>query len=216
MKKNRSESGYEALEAKRPRLALRLWRRMILPKVRANDNHSALNHLYAMEDPWQMSSGKEQSRFIQTNELISRHFGHLERILEIGCGEGHQSEYLARLCERLDGLDVSARAVARAKTRLPSARFSVGEVGEIPWGIGPEEKYDLVVACEVLYYLSDVPKAIESMSRVGKACLVTFFAPSARRIAAPLDEIDGLEKGWIHHGSETWLWALWRPANTKV
>ena len=71
---------------------------------------------------------REQSRFIQTNALIEARIGRVETILELGSGEGHQSEHLSRLCRRLDGVDVSARAVQRAQEKLPNCRFGVGEV----------------------------------------------------------------------------------------
>lgn len=196
-------------------VALKIWRRLLLPKIKDNDNHVGLNQLYAMNDPWQMSSAKEQARFIQTNDVILRKFGRVGSILEIGCGEGHQSEHLSKLCDRLDGVDVSQRAIGRAKERVPTGRFGVGDIHTLPWSLEPGETYDLVVACEVLYYVSDIKKTLDGMSRIGRGCLVTFFAPSARRVAMHVDSISGAEKGWIHHDPETWLWALWRASDTR-
>lgn len=51
------------------------------------------------------------------------------------------------MCDQLYGLDVSERA----GERLPSARFGVGEITALPWELPPGGKYDLVVACKVLY-----------------------------------------------------------------
>lgn len=192
----------------------KLWKRYALRDVHANDNHQGLDRLYALPDPWGMASAREQSRFEQTNALIAARLGTPASILELGCGEGHQSEHLARLCQRLHGLDVSERAVLRARERLPGSGFSVGDVQSHLASLGgPAEQppYELVVACEVLYYMSDIDAALQAMSQLGRHCLVTFFCPSARKVAAPLLAMPGLERGWIYHDPYAWLWAWWTP-----
>ncbi len=197
------------------RIVSRVWRRYALPGVGANDNHGALQRLYALPDPWGMTTLREQSRFIQTNALIEARIGRVETILELGSGEGHQSEHLSRLCRRLDGVDVSARAVQRAQEKLPNCRFGVGEVTALPWQGEESARYDLVVACEVLYYLSDASIAIDRMSRLGRTCLVTFFCPAARKVAPYLEAIPEMERGWIFHEPYAWLWAIWRPSRPR-
>lgn len=193
------------------KLVSKVWRRFALRGIGANDNHVGLDRLYALPDPWGMTSTREQSRFSQTNAVIAAHAGRVRTLLEIGSGEGHQSEHLATLCDRLYGLDVSERAVERARERLPRAQFGVGEIGALPWAPPEGGRYDLVVACEVLYYLSDIEAAVRHMSQLGHACLVTFFCPSARRVAQHLEAIPGLQRGWIYHDPYAWLWAFWRP-----
>ena len=192
-------------------LMAKLWRRYALRELSASDNHVGLQRLYALPDPWDMRSEREQSRFKQTNALIEELVGRLGSILEIGCGEGHQSTHLALLCNRLDGIDVSERAVQRARMRAPLCRFGVGEVSALPWTLPVGERYDLVVACEVLYYMSDVDAALRAMSQQGRACLVTFFGPSARMVAPRLVGLPGMKRGWFYHEPYVWLWAFWRP-----
>lgn len=197
------------------RIVSKVWRRYAMRGIGANDNHAGLDKLYALPDPWGMTTEREQSRFAQTNAVIAAHAGHVGTLLEIGSGEGHQSEHLATLCDQLYGLDVSERAVERARERLPAARFGVGEITALPWEPPPGGKYDLVVACEVLYYLSDIGKAVEAMSSLGRACLVTFFCPSARRVAQHLQDLPGVRRGWIYHDPYAWLWAYWEPGSDR-
>ena len=192
-------------------LMAKLWRRYALRELSASDNHAGLQRLYALPDPWDMRSEREQSRFVQTNALIEKLVGPVGSMLEIGCGEGHQSTHLSSLCDRLDGLDVSERAVQRARSRAPHCRFGVGEVSALPWTVPAGERYDLIVACEVLYYMSDIEATLRAMSRNGRACLVTFFAPSARVVAPHLADLPGLQRGWLYHDPYAWLWAFWRP-----
>ena len=200
-------------------LVAKLWRRYAMRELRARDNHAGLDKLYALPDPWDMRSEREQSRFVQTNALIERLAGRVSSMLEIGCGEGHQSAHLRALCDRLDGIDVSERAVSRAHARVPDCRFGVGEVSRLPWTQAEGERYDLVVACEVLYYMGDIPATLRAMSRQGRACLVTFFCPSARVVAPHLTDLSGAQRGWLYHDPYAWLWAFWRtgatPANVE-
>lgn len=196
------------------KLVSKLWRRYALRNVRSNDNHAGLDKLYALRDPWGMTTEHEQSRFRQTNAVIDSLVGRVGTLLEVGSGEGHQSEHLARLCERLDGLDVSQRAVSRARDRLPQCRFGVGELSAMPWSMQEGERYDLVVACEVLYYLKDIRQAVDTMSQLGRSCLVTFFCPAVRLVAQHVESIPGLQRGWIYHAHDAWLWAFWQPQAT--
>lgn len=194
-------------------LVSKAWRRYAMRNISSNDNHAGLDKLYALPDPWGMTTEREQSRFRQTNEVIASLVGKVDTLLELGSGEGHQSEHLALLCQRLDGLEVSERAAARARERLPQCRFGVGEMSALPWALPQGGRYDLVVACEVLYYFSDIRQTVETMSRLGRSCLVTFFAPSARRVAQHLEAIPGMQRGWIYHDPYAWLWAYWEPAD---
>jgi predicted TPR repeat methyltransferase len=121
---------------------------------------------------------------------------------------------LASLCERLHGLDLSERAVQRARQRLPQAQFAVGDLSAaLPWATPAGGKYDLVTACEVLYFFADVEATVQRMSALGKACFVSFFSPTARLVAEPLAGLPGLQRGWIYHDTCAWLWAFWRPGS---
>ncbi len=186
------------------------WRRIAMRNLSGSDNHTQLDRLYALPDPWQMTSAREQFRFEATNALLAAKAGRVATILEVGCGEGHQSQHLAGLCDQLYGIDVSPRAVERARTRVPGARFDVGTLPLVPH-TPPGGRFDIVVACEVLYYMSDVAGAVHAMSELGDACLVTFFGPSARTVAKHVDSLPGVERGWFFHDPYAWLWAYWRP-----
>jgi len=150
------------------------------------DQHDRFDIAYRFKNPWSMDSRREQGRFQGTNAIIEREFGHVGRLLELGCGEGHQSEHLARLCGQLHGLDPSARAIQRARRRLPAAQLSVGDLFAQPW-VGEHDRFDVVVGCEMLYYVADVPALLDTITRLAPACLVTYLARA--------DELDGLLGG---------------------
>lgn len=187
----------------------RLWMKYALRGVGGSDNHARLDLAYRMEDPWNMDSALERARFEATNRVIERAFGKVGSVLEIGCGEGHQTEWLARLSDRQYGIDVSPHAVERAQARLPQAQFAAVDLFQQPWG-EQRHRFDLVTACEVLYYLSDPAATLERMRHLGRNGLVTFFAPACGRVGPHLEKIPGLRKDWIFHGGTAWLVGWWR------
>lgn len=191
------------------KLKRRLWMKYALREVSGSDNHAQLDRIYALEDPWNMDSAQETARFEATNALIERHFGRVGDLLEIGCGEGHQTRWLARVSERQYALDVSARAVERARQRVPKAQFHIGDVFTQSW-TPPGGRFDLVTACDVLYYLSDPAATLAQMRRIGRAGLVTFYAPACGRVAPAVNAIPGVQRDWFSHGHVAWLAAWWR------
>lgn len=187
----------------------RMWMKYAMRGVGGADNYDRLDMAYALGDPWNMESPAEQRRFEMTNALIERAFGRVGSVLEVGCGEGHQTRALRRLADEVYGIDVSAKAIERARERLPDAQFAAADIHQQPWG-DAQDRFDLVVACEVLYYIKDVPATIARMRHLGRACFVTFFAPALGRVSHHLDGIEGLQKDWMQHGGETWLVCWWR------
>ena len=187
----------------------RMWMRYAMRGVGGADNYQRLELAYRLGDPWNMDSGLEQARFAATNELLERAFGHVGSLLEIGCGEGHQTLALQALADQVHGLDVSQTAIERARVRVPGAQFAATDIAGQPWG-GGAGRFDLVVACEVLYYIRDIPATLERMNHLGRACFVTFFVPALGRVGPHLDAVPGLQKDWIHRDGVTWLACWWR------
>ena len=197
------------LRRKANRVLRRQWLKYSLKNVTNNDNHEGLDRIYRVADPWNLDSPREHARFEATNGMIRRHFGNVGDLLEIGSGEGLQSTYLSRVCRNLHGVEVSPTAVARARKRLPQARFESGDLHTQDW-LKHGRRFDLVVACEVLYYVSDLDATIAEMNRLGDACLVSFFTGEAYKMASKLDRIEGVQKEWFCYDGVTWLMAWWR------
>lgn len=199
-----------AAREKAEQLLRRTWMKYALRGVRQNDAHGRLDLAYKMPDPWHMASEQEQARFVATNEIIRRELGtSFNTILEIGCGEGHQTEHLAELAGRITGLDVSATAVERAEKRLPEGEFLVGDLYAQPWA-KERGHFDLVTACEVIYYMSDMPGFLRTIDRLGRSCLVTYFAPAARKVEAHVMAMPGVQKTTFRHGEVEWVAAWWK------
>ena len=131
----------------------RVWMERTFPGgTRHWTEKSRFDKLYLIQDPWSLNKlESERFRFAQVNRVIQNQFGHPSRLLEIGCGEGFQSSFLKSTCDHLYGVDVSQRAVRRARKRCHGATFAVGDIHNLPEVVAPF-RFDLVTACEVLYY----------------------------------------------------------------
>lgn len=187
----------------------RLWMKYAMRGVSAADAHGRLDLAYAVDDPWNMQSERERARFEATNRIALEAFGPVHSLLEIGCGEGHQTEYLQRIARDVFALDVSTRAIERARQRVAGAQFHVGDVFDQPWG-ARRHRFDLVTACDVLYYMADPRAAIDRMRHLAPRGLVTFYAPTCANVVPHLTHVPGLRRDWISHGSTAWLVAWWR------
>lgn len=190
------------------RFARSAWKRLFLRSVGYADRHTDLEQLYRLRDPWDMDSAKEQFRFEKTNAFVESHLGRTGSVLEIGCGEGHQSAYLARICDRLIGIDVSERAVARAASRCPNAVFFSGDMYSANQ-VDSYAPFDLVTACEVLYYMKDVQSAMNRMFSIGNAVLVSYYDKQAASLDPVLDEYPEAERGSFEWEGTVWHLRLW-------
>jgi SAM-dependent methyltransferase len=91
-----------------------------------------------------------------------------KRVLEIGLGEGSESERLIRGGARWSGLDLTAESVSRVRTRLelrglPYEDLQQGSVLDLPFEDG---HFDLVFSHGVLHHVPDIGRAQREIHRV--------------------------------------------------
>ena len=186
-----------------------IWQRLLLRGVHYSDRHGQLDLLYRMPDPWQLDCEKEHYRFDTTNAIIRREFGHPTRVIEIGCGEGVQSARLMEVCNTLHGIDISPTAVSRARRRCPSGTF---EAGDISTGFKPAlaEPADLVVACEVIYYVKDPTQFLDTLSSLGRCCLASYYTQHRARLDPVVARHSDAGNEVIRYAGTEWVVAWWR------
>ncbi|MEV4174671.1 class I SAM-dependent methyltransferase [Nonomuraea sp. NPDC049709] len=108
---------------------------------------------HRIPDPWKLATDSyEQHKYHTTlKHLPPRPY---RRIIEVGCAEGVFTGALARAYPdaEITGVDVSARALERARARVPEngrVRFVQADI----LTHRPEPRFDLVFCSETLYYL---------------------------------------------------------------
>ncbi|SMY09297.1 class I SAM-dependent DNA methyltransferase [Flavimaricola marinus] len=161
----------------------KLWKRLMLRGSEFGGSYGKLRLLYSLEDPWDMASPREQHRFAQTLAQLQSMAPRFGSVLEFGCGEGHQSLSLIGISDRLHGVDISPAAVARAGNRCPQASFEVAAL-EDALTIIPDQRFDLITACEVLYYAMDIDDILGKLQSRTDRLYVSNYKPRSDKMRA--------------------------------
>ncbi len=179
-----------------------------IEKATYRDDARRLQRAYAVKDPWHLSSAREVLRYKAMNDIIIEHCGLVKSLLEIGSGEGHHTQFLEVVAENVVGLEVSEKAVARARKRCLRATFMQGHFPELPDGLGCD--FDLIVASEVLYYIRDLAAAVDIMNRTGRFCLVSCYEREVERIHSAVGHLPMLAQRDLRFGDMGYRVYLWR------
>ena len=117
-------------------------------------DHDYFEALYRREaDPWQFeTSAYEQAKYAATLACLPR--AHYRHGLELGCSIGVLSEKLASRVSALTAIDTSSDALDRARQRLCRQAHVELLHAHLPAGGWNRNRYDLIVASEVLYYFT--------------------------------------------------------------
>jgi SAM-dependent methyltransferase len=195
----------------------------------------ALNRLFWLSDPWHLRSPGEHHRYRETASVIRSRVGsRFASMLEVGCAEGQQTRYLSPMAHSLVGIDISDAAIRRAKRLgLPNADFRVSDL--FSFADRNRQAFDLVVACEVLYYFADVAAALDAVNRLGRTVVVSFYVPAPRHgvprasSAASVAQLErafsgstyagrALCKHTIEHAGQCWRIVWWEtgPLNGRA
>jgi hypothetical protein len=105
-----------------------------------------------------------------------------------------------QVCRQLHPLNVSVRAVRRARRKCPAAIFWVGDPTQLPAAFDPPGRFDLVVAC----YVGNVSLTLQRTADLGRACLVTYYSAHHERLDRELASIKGVGRITIQCEDRSW------------
>ena len=123
-------------------------------------------------------------------------------IVEVGCGPGHVTAYLAAAGAQASGLDLSPAMIEQARRRHPGLTFEVGDLRRLMRPV-TSEGWSAVVGWYSLIYLaaSEMPAAVASLTRPlasGGTLVVAVHAGSGVRHADSWFDTD-VDLDVVHH-----------------
>jgi ubiquinone/menaquinone biosynthesis C-methylase UbiE len=86
------------------------------------------------------------------------------RLLDVGCGSGHDVRHYAAQGAVASGIDISLKEIEMAKT-LGGGEFTYGQMQTLPYA---DAEFDIVVSVYAIQHAEDVGSVLREMLRVAK------------------------------------------------
>jgi 2-polyprenyl-6-hydroxyphenyl methylase/3-demethylubiquinone-9 3-methyltransferase len=128
------------------------------------------------------------------------------RVLDIGCGAGLLCEPLARLGANVVGIDPSAENIAAAKLHADRSHLLIDYRCTTVEEMDKIERFDIVLAMEVVEHVTDVGAFVERCARLTKRSGVLTMATLNRTWKSFALAIVGAEYvlRWLPRGTHEW------------
>lgn len=139
-----------------------------IPRAVNNDWYADLGARWytATDTPIALVRAEARHRNPLIADEIAKAFGPLPcRVLDLGCGAGFLSNYLAEHGHTVTGIDMTAEslAVAQAHDQTRSVHYQLADAGALPFERGA---FDVVCATDLLQRVDDPDRVIAEASRV--------------------------------------------------
>lgn len=152
------------------------------------------------------------ARMRYLSERLARHFGResgagaLEglSLLDIGCGGGLVSEPLARLGADVTGVDAAAKNIEAAKLHAAEGGLKIDYRNGTAEALAEKgERFDAVLALEVIEHVADPPLFVRSIAEMVKPGGLVIFSTLNRTAKSYALAIVGAEYvlGWLPRGT---------------
>ena len=142
-------------------------------------------------------------------DTLASHFGEIKnlKILDIGCGGGLLTEPLFKLGINMTGIDAGEKNIEAAKIHAANSGLKIDyrhiDVEKLA---NSEEKFDAVLAMEIIEHVADVNNFIAAASNCLKPNGLMFVATLNRTVKSYLKAIIGAEYvlKWLPRGTHDW------------
>jgi 2-polyprenyl-6-hydroxyphenyl methylase/3-demethylubiquinone-9 3-methyltransferase len=174
----------------------------------------SLNLLRTLFNPFRVEYAKEIIEKIIKFEPVRIH------VLEVGCGGGILTEEIAKMGFNATGIDPSESSVKTAIQHSIEAnlkiKYEIAAGENLPY---QDNSFDVVVCCDVLEHVQDLPAVISEVSRVLKNRGVFIYDTFNRTLMSKLSVIKVLQewKRWAIMPPNLHVWEMFiRPSEIKV
>jgi 2-polyprenyl-6-hydroxyphenyl methylase/3-demethylubiquinone-9 3-methyltransferase len=171
-----------------------LTRDVDVPSAVNNDWYAALGaRWYTADDtPIALLRAEARHRNPWIAAEIVRHRGEGAAVLDLGCGAGFLTNYLAERAHHVTGIDSTAESleVARRHDRTGRVAYRVGDACALPFA---DASFDVVCAMDLLEHVEEPARLIGEASRVLAPSGLFFFHTFNRNWLANAIVIRGVE-----------------------
>jgi len=124
--------------------------------------------------------------------VIEEKFSGSSAVLDIGCGAGFLTNYLAQKGHQVSGIDLSEKSLEVAKKNDQTANVAYAQASAyaLPY---PDQNFDVVSAMDLLEHVEHPEKVISEAGRVLKKGGLFFFHTFSRNFLSWLVVIKGVE-----------------------
>jgi len=120
------------------------------------------------------------------------------RVLDVGCGVGWTSEFLARAGFDVLGVDLVPANVELARERAPGARFAVADMDELALD---EPPFAAALVFDALHHSARQPDVLAGIARhLEPAGVLLIGEPTWLHRHSPTAKRDAHERGWLERG----------------
>lgn len=128
----------------------------------------------AQDTPMALRRSRHRLETPWVGEVIRKHIGYHAKVLDMGCAAGFVANALALLKHQVTAIDLTASVlkVAESCDVTHSVDYQVGDAYQLPF---EKESFDVVIALDLMEYLSDRHKLISEATRVLKPGGLFFF-----------------------------------------
>ena len=87
------------------------------------------------------------------------------RVLDVACGAGYGSDYLAARAQKVVGIDLSSKVIAECRSTYPSSRLAFIPMDGAALGFR-SEAFDAIVTLDTIEHVPDDHRFVSELSRV--------------------------------------------------
>ncbi len=109
-------------------------------------------------------AGSQPPEFALRSDFLLEHVTTADRVLDVGCGEGHFASMLLRAGASVVGVDVAEEPLRRARERDPALELQLVDA-DGPWPI-EDASFDAVWAGETIEHVHDTAGWLSEVRRV--------------------------------------------------
>ncbi len=147
----------------------------------------------ADDDPVALLRAENKTKLPWIKSEISKHYENLNslKVLDVGCGAGFATNYLAEYCGELTGIDLAAGALNTAKKfGTYPVDYILADARKLPF---ENDTFDVVICLDFLEHVTEPEQIVQQIAKVLKPGGLFFYHTFSQNWLAYLVVIKGVE-----------------------